>query len=71
MTRKRRKAPNYFGDYESFAYFLTELELLVEAGTIQWSEATAQATQLRLRELATRLQKVIAQLDEEEGTVQS
>ena len=55
-----------FGDYESFTYFLTELELLIEAGSIQWSRGIASATKLRLEELATRLQMVLAQLDDEE-----
>ncbi|MBV9685905.1 MAG: hypothetical protein JO096_01675 [Alphaproteobacteria bacterium] len=65
MARKRRGPLEAFGDYESFTYLLTELELLVQAGTVQWSKATANATKLRLEELAARLQQAITQLERE------
>jgi hypothetical protein len=51
-----------FGEYEALSYLLTELELLVESGTVTWSKATANATKFRLDELVTRLQQIVSQL---------
>jgi hypothetical protein len=36
MVRKRKTPPKTFGAYENFSYLLTELELLIEAGTVRW-----------------------------------
>jgi len=58
------KTPNTFSGNESFAYLLTELELLVESGTIRWSAATAGVAERRLEELAATMRRVAAQARE-------
>ena len=65
MVKKGRAEPAIFGDYANFLYLLTELELIVEAGTVHWSKATANATELRLEELAARMKRLATELEKE------
>jgi hypothetical protein len=37
--------------------------LVIEGGTIEWSAATASATKQRLDELATKMSRIIAQIE--------
>lgn len=63
MVKDRKAAPQPFGDYANFLYLLTELELIIEAGTVDWSRTTAMASTLRLEQLAEKLKQVSARLE--------
>ena len=65
MAKKQKRPPEALGRYDNFVYLLAELELVMAAGTIRWSAATAKATKLRLEELATAMGRVIAQIENE------
>lgn len=67
VVKKRQATPEIFGDYSNFIYLLTELELIVEAGTVDWSKTTAKATTLRLEGLAEKLRQVSALLETEQA----
>lgn len=59
MVRKRKPPSVVFSGYESFVYLLTELELLVDAGTIQCSATMAEAAVRRLEALAAKTRLAI------------
>jgi hypothetical protein len=54
-----------FTGYESFVYLLTELELVVEGGTIAWSTESAEIALLRFARLSSTIRRVIAQSGKE------
>ena len=63
MARKPRAPAAVFTDLESFLYLLTELELAVGAGKIQWSTASAIAAERRLGYLVAMIRQVISRLE--------
>ena len=65
MFGKRKRPPEVFSGYESLNYHLTELELIIEAGTIQWSAETANAARDRLKNLATTIRRIITRIENE------
>jgi hypothetical protein len=62
---RRPRPRELFSRYENFIYLLTELELAMKRGGIEWSETMARAAKRRLEVLATRMERIIAQSDEE------
>jgi hypothetical protein len=48
-------------------YLLTELELVVDAGTIHWSTTTADAATRRLEKLAARTRLAITQIKNQQS----
>jgi hypothetical protein len=67
VVRKPKRQPEVFSGYENFIYLLTELELVVDAGTIQWSATTAGAATRRLEKLAARTRLAITQIENEQS----
>jgi hypothetical protein len=63
VVRKRKQSPDSFSSYEGFVYLLAELELVIEAGDIQWSLPAANATKYRLEELAVKMGRIIAEIN--------
>jgi hypothetical protein len=66
LAKKRKRSLQMFSGYESFVYLLTELEEVVDSGTIRWSRATATAAKVRLTLLETALSGVIKQIRNDE-----
>ena len=65
MARRPRRVLKTFSGYENFAYLLTELELVVEEGNIEWSPPTAEAAVHRLERLTAIMQAIITQTEQE------
>jgi hypothetical protein len=63
VDRRRKQSPDGFSSYEGFIYLLAELELVIEAGNIRWSLPAANATKYRFEELAIKMGRIIAQID--------
>jgi hypothetical protein len=55
--------PAAFTSLESFFYLLTELELAVGSGKIEWSTSSAIAAARRLDQLTTAVREVTSQLE--------
>jgi len=65
MVRRSRSPPKPFSVYENFNYLLTELELAVGRGHVEWSPPTAIAAMRRLERLAATMQSIIAKIVQE------
>jgi hypothetical protein len=63
MARKPRTPPAAFTSLEDFYYLLTELELAVGSGKIEWSTASARNVRRRLDKLTATVCEVISQLE--------
>lgn len=64
VARKRKRVPRAFSGYESFVYLLTELETVVDSGTIRWPAAALAAARVRLELLAASLTIVAGQIED-------
>ena len=65
MVRRPRRTPKTFSGHENFNYLLTELELAVGRGNIEWSPPTAIAAMRRLERLVATMQSIIAEIEQE------
>lgn len=65
MVRKPRTPPEAFTNYENLLYLLTELELVVESGTINWSAPSAAAVWRRLDQLTATMHLLVTRIENE------
>jgi hypothetical protein len=65
MVRKLRSPRGFFTHHENFFYLLTELELIVGSGKIEWSAASAVLAQRRLDKLTAAVHQLVSQLENE------
>jgi hypothetical protein len=64
MVRKPGAPPGSFTQYENFLYLLTELELIIGSGKINWSAASALVVRHRLDKLAAAAHELASQLED-------
>ena len=65
MVRKPRAPLGSFTHHENFLYLLTELELIVGSGKIEWSAASAVLAQRRLDKLTALVHQLVSRLANE------
>jgi hypothetical protein len=65
MARKSKSLQEAFTGYESFIYLLTEIEIVVESGTVNWSAESAVAASRRLDKLAATVHELAVQIENE------
>lgn len=58
MVTKKQRQPEVFSGRERFFYLLTELEIVITGGTVQWSAATADMARRRLEALAATIRGI-------------
>jgi hypothetical protein len=66
MVRKPKTSPRSFTSHENFLYLLTELELVVGSGKIEWSAVSAITAQRRLDRLSATVRTLATQLEGEQ-----
>jgi hypothetical protein len=65
MVRKSGAPPGPFTRYENFLYLLTELEMIIGSGKIEWSVASAIVARHRLDKLTAAVHQLVSQLENE------